>query len=100
MSSRDFAVVETKEGCLSVVIATPDYVIRAWLEGIDPELVGGWVVALSGAGEAGLRGQCETGFLWRGTRAELAEMIRLGPRAIADDPRFELSQDAGRGGHN
>lgn len=94
MSRRDFAIVETKEGCLSIVITTPDLVIRAWLEGIDPELVGGHAVVLSTAGEDALRGHGEAGFSWRGTRAELIAMVRLGPLAIAADPRLEIDQDA------
>ena len=96
MSSRNFAIVETGEGCLSRVIVSHDYVIRAWVEGVDPEEVGGWAVALSAAGEAGLRGRGECGFIWHGTRVELAEMARVCPRYLADDPRMELDPPAAR----
>ena len=90
MSSRNFAVVETSEGCLSRVIATPDFVVRVWVEDFDPEMCGGWAVALSVAGDAGLHGLLEAGFRWRGTRAELARIVRTCPRHLADDPRFEV----------
>ncbi|MBN8737412.1 MAG: hypothetical protein J0H27_14255 [Xanthomonadales bacterium] len=90
--SQKFNVIETAEGCESFVLATPDYVIRAWLEGEDPDELGGVIVSLSYRADRALRGLLEANFAWSGSRTQfVAALQAFGIDAIGCDPRFRIS---------
>lgn len=92
---NQLTIIETHEGCQSAAIATPDFVIRVWVEGDEPPELGGVVDATSIHSDEALCGRDHAAFRWRGTRAQLVALLRTcPPDLVVADPRFDLDDDA------
>lgn len=92
---NELAVVETREGCQSCAITTPDFVIRAWLEGDEPPELGGVIDTASIHADEALCGRDHAAFRWHGSRPQLVALLRTcPPDLVLTDPRFELDDDA------
>lgn len=91
----ELAVIETREGCQSCSITTPDFVIRVWLERDEPAELGGVVDTVSIHADEALCGRDHAAFRWRGSRAQLVALLRTcPPDLVVADSRFELDDDA------
>ena len=92
---NEIAVIETREGCQSCAITTPDFIVRAWLEGDEPAELGGVVEAVSTRAGDALHGRERVPFLFHGSRVQLVALVRgCAPDLVLADPRFELDDDA------
>lgn len=88
---NELAVVETREGCQSCAITTPDFVIRVWLEGDEPPDLGGVLEAVSVRAADALHGRDRVPFLFHDSRAQLIALLRgCAPDLVLADPRIEL----------
>jgi len=90
--SRNNFVIDTGEGCKSFVLATPDLVIRAWLDSQEPDVLGGHVTSVSYAGGRAMWGCGDADFIFRGGRNDLVALASgCGPVRTLADPRFEFA---------
>ena len=88
---NELTIIETREGCQSAAIATPDFVIRCWMEGDEPPELAGVIDSASHRADRALREGDHVPFTWRGTRAALVALLRTCPPAlVVADPRLEL----------
>lgn len=88
---NNLAIMETGEGCQSCAITTPDFIVRAWLEGDEPQELGGTLEAVSLRAETALGERDRLAFIFHGSRAQMVCVLRtLPPDMVVADPRFTL----------
>ena len=88
---NELTIIETREGCQSAAIATPDFVIRVWMEGDEPPELAGVIDSASHRADRALREGDHVPFTWRGSRAELVALLRTcPPDLVVADPRLAL----------